>query len=486
VEGKHTRRSVMKRRGPSARAQSHVQGEEESGEEESHRRWRLSWPWFVPLCVAVAATALVVSLATGILGPGGKSGPEPNSSPDSHNSTPSPSESVFAAINDLRAQNGLRPLIFSASAARIARRHSVALATRDNRLPDDCLDCIAWQMRWVNAQVITGTGKSIQAVNQRLTGGRARSAGLLCRCVTMGAAGVVQADGRFWVTELSFRPAPPVLFGARAKPRPTDKVVTGNVDEDALIHLESEIGRKLAIDHFYLNFGEVWPNARFAWDRRGGRVPLMDWDLTDPTYTWAQIAAGKADGIINARARAAAAYKGPILLSFDHEPNYSTAGTPSQFVAAWKHIVNKFRAARAANVKFVLIISAIAFDQGTQNLWYPGRTYVDYVGADGYNWYGAHSNARWRTLGDIFTNFYYWTITEHVPAMITETGCLEDPRNPGRKAAWFRQADTWLHSRPNIKAFVYFDTNQRWPWWVDTSTQSLNAFKAMAHNPLFR
>jgi hypothetical protein len=483
VEGKHARRSVTKRREPGS--QPHVQGEEESGE-ESHRRWRASLPWLVPLCVAVAATALVASLATGILRLGGKSASGPNSSPGDQSSAASPSESAFAAINALRAQNGLRPLIFSASAARIARRHSLALATRHSRLPGDCLDCIAWQMGWVHAQEVTGTGKSMQAVNQRLMGRGARSAGLLCGCATMGAAGVVEADGRFWVTELSFRPAPPILFGARAKPRPTDKVVTGNQDEDALLHLESEIGRKLAIDHFYLNFGDVWPNARFAWDRRGGRVPLMDWDLTDPSYTWAQIAAGKADGIINARARAAAAYKGPILLSFDHEPNYSTAGTPSQFVAAWRHIVRRFRAAGAANVKFVLILSAIVFDQGTQNLWYPGRPYVDYVGADGYNWYGAHSNAKWRSLGDIFNNFYYWTLTEHVPAMITETGSLEDPRNPGRKAAWFRQADTWLHSHPNIKAFVYFDTNQKWPWWVDTSATSLHAFKAMAQDPLFR
>jgi hypothetical protein len=475
LEGKHTRRRVISRRQPDSRPL--VRGE------HSHRRWRRSLPWLVPVAVAVASTALVASVATSVFRHGESA---------AHDSTASrfraTADSEFATINDLRKQNGLHPLLFSASAARIARRHSLALATRHRPLPDDCLDCIEWQMGWVNAQEVTRTGKSIRAVNERLISSRSQSAGLLCSCVTMGAAGVAQANGHFWVTELFFRPAPPILFGARAKPRPTDKVVTGNPDEDALLHLESEIGRKLAIDLFYLDFGDAWPNARFEWDRRGGRVPLMDWDVTDSSYTWAQIAAGKADRIINAGAREAAAYKGPMLLSFDHEPNGGSAvyGTPSQFVAAWKHIVRRFRAVGATNVKFVLILSAIVFDQGTQNLWYPGRSYVDYVGADGYNWYGAHSNARWRSLGDIFSNFYYWTLNEHVPAMITETGCLEDPRNPGRKAAWFRQADTWLHSHPNIKAFVYFDTNQKWPWWVDTSAQSLRSFKAMAHDPLFR
>jgi hypothetical protein len=70
--------------------------------------------------------------------------------------------------------------------------------------------------------------------------------------------------------------------------------------------------------------------------------------------------------------------------------------------------------------------------------------------------------------------------------MITETGCLEDPGDPGRKAGWFNDADAWLHTHPDIKAFVYFNTTVRWPWFVDTSSQSLQAFSALANDPLFR
>jgi hypothetical protein len=70
--------------------------------------------------------------------------------------------------------------------------------------------------------------------------------------------------------------------------------------------------------------------------------------------------------------------------------------------------------------------------------------------------------------------------------MITETGCLEDHNDPARKAEWFKDADAWLHAHPDIRAFVYFNTTVRWPWWVDTSPQSLQAFRALAHDPLLR
>ena len=105
---------------------------------------------------------------------------------------------------------------------------------------------------------------------------------------------------------------------------------------------------------------------------------------------------------------------------------------------------------------------------------------------DGYNWFGARPGAVWNWPSAIFDAFYSWSVQNHVPAMIAETGCLEDPADPGRKAAWFKQADGWLHTHPNVKAFVYFNTTVRWPWFVDTSPQSLEAWRALANDPLLR
>src|SRR5579859_1020192 len=190
----------------------------------SRPRPRLSRPRLVLLCLAVASTTLVVALAASGSNPGRllSGGPAGKNLASPANRAKATAQSEFATINDLRARNGLRPLDFSASAARIARRHSLAVATSHQSPADRCLDCLAWQMGWVNTLEITGNGTSIQAVNAQLLGSRSQTASLLCRCVTMGAAGVVRASGRFWVTELIYRPAPAVLFGAAAKPRASD------------------------------------------------------------------------------------------------------------------------------------------------------------------------------------------------------------------------------------------------------------------------
>jgi hypothetical protein len=394
----------------------------------------------------------------------------------------------LAVVNRTRAGQGRPQLRFSAAAAGLARLQSLAMARERRLFHQSCLACTKLRMVWGSIEVNVGSGTSAQAVYQQLTHGHARRANVLCRCVTQGGTAMVRSGGRVWVTEIFFRPSSRILLGARAQPRPTDPVVTGDPDKDALVQLEAEIGRKLAIDHLYVHLGTPLPYSRFAWDRANGRLPLVDWDLIDPFYTWSQIATGKADRIINADARAAAAYKGPILLSFHHEPEYGVPryGTPAQFVAAWRHVVDRFRAAGATNVLWIWILGSEVFRQGAADGWFPGRSYVDYVGADGYNYAFAKAGAQWRTVGDLFNAFYAWSVEKHLPAMITETGCLEDPGDPGRKAGWFNDADAWLHTHPDIKAFVYFNTTVRWPWFVDTSSQSLQAFSALANDPLFR
>lgn len=412
--------------------------------------------------------------------------PTPTPVPSRSEATPSPDPGL-AVVNQIRARHQRSPLGFSSAAARLARAHSLEMAQKQRTFQENCVECLNWRMMWGNAEENVGSGTSLQAVYQQLAHGRANNGNVLCRCVTQGATAVARSAGRVWVTAIFFRPAKGVLLGARAQPRATDPVVTGDPDEDALVHFESEIGRKVAIDHIYVHLGTPLPYARFAWDRANGRIPLVDWNVSDPAYSWARVAAGKADALINATARAAAAYDHPILLNFDHEPLYSAfvSGRPGQYVAAWRHVVDRFRAVGADNVFWVLILTASTYDQGIADLYYPGRSYVNFLAADGYNWKFAHK-AQWRSFADVFTSFYYYTVEKHLPAMITETGTLEDPNNPARKAAWFRGADAWLHTHPNIKALVYFNTTVRWPWWIDTSPQSLAAFRALAHDPLFR
>jgi Glycosyl hydrolase family 26 len=268
-------------------------------------------------------------------------------------------------------------------------------------------------------------------------------------------------------------------FGSFVKARSSDPIVTGNAGEDAVLNLESEVGRKLSIDHVYYHFDQAWPGPRQVWDEQDGREPLINWS-PDPTYTWADVAAGAADGVIDDRARDAKTFGSQVLLSFSHEPEIDVGmGTPADYVAAWRHVVSRFRQDGAANVRFVLILMATTYNQGRAAQWFPGTDYIDIIGGDGYNWYGTQVGQPWRDVKDIFSLANQWAIAQGRPFMIAETGSLEDPADPSRKANWFRSAVDWLATQPNITALVYFNAAPRYPWWADSSPASLDAYRAL-------
>jgi hypothetical protein len=70
-------------------------------------------------------------------------------------------------------------------------------------------------------------------------------------------------------------------------------------------------------------------------------------------------APGAADSYLRSYAAAVAAFGFPVILSFGHEMNgnwYSWGDghtAPATFVAAWRHIVQVFRAEKAANVTWL-------------------------------------------------------------------------------------------------------------------------------------
>lgn len=282
--------------------------------------------------------------------------------------------------------------------------------------------------------------------------------------------------------------APPsIMFGDRVKPRATDPVFTADPGRNAVLYKESQLGRKLALDHAFYHFDDPWPTAREIWDQAGGRTPFINWSPEEPNLTWAQVAAGQADSIIDARAAGAKAFSSTIYLTFNHEPedDTTTRGTSAEYRAAWKHVRARFDAAGVTNIKYVLVLTSWTYTQGTADQWYPGPNVVDFVGADGYNWYPGKAGSKWRDMKAIFTPFYNWSLAKGKPAIIAETGCQEDPANPTRKATWFANATTWLKTVPNVKAVIYFDSDLSYPWWTDSSVASLAAYKAMGSDPAF-
>ncbi len=248
--------------------------------------------------------------------------------------------------------------------------------------------------------------------------------------------------------------------------------------ERAVLELESKLGRKLAIDHTYVPWGTSigWQPA---WDLAQGRIPLISFGNQGDTR---EVAAGRHDAYLRSIAQQVRALGRPVLLRYayemDGDGNRDWVHSGPDYVAAWRHVRQLFDGVPAA---WVWAPNAAAFvDPSAVQRYWPGDGYVDWIGADGYNWYGCRNRTDWRSLREIFQPFYDWGIERHKPLMIAETGTTEDPADPGRKRAWYTQAASALQSMPRVRAVMFFDSGNSCPWWVDTTPQSLKGFRTLA------
>jgi hypothetical protein len=164
-----------------------------------------------------------------------------------------------------------------------------------------------------------------------------------------------------------------------------------------------------------------------------GSLPYIVWEPYDPRipgqspHTGASllpdIVAGVYDTHIMQWARAAAINGRPIEISFGHEMNgdwftwgylYGHNGnTPELFVAAHRHIHRLFEAAGASNVQWVWTVNASWRDDFS--VAFPGETYVDRLGLNGFNFGGDPDRVPdyWQTWRPFEAIFGCWSPHEH-------------------------------------------------------------------------
>jgi hypothetical protein len=271
---------------------------------------------------------------------------------------------------------------------------------------------------------------------------------------------------------------PHVLFGAWVQQG------SAPTHADAVRALEARLGFTLGVDNHY----RPWTNTFWRDERddiASGRTPMVSWTARGTTA--AAITSGSQDATIARVADAVKALKSRVLVRFAYEmdqpksgPRY--LGSPSDFIAAWRHVYAVFQARGATNAKFVWAPIAANFKNGVAQSFYPGNRYVDWIGADGYNWYPGQAGSKWTTFGDIFSAFYAWAAPRGKALIVAETGVQEDPADPARKAAWFADAAAWIHSHTAIRAVSYFDgvSPKGYDFRLDSSDASVAAWRAMA------
>jgi hypothetical protein len=189
-----------------------------------------------------------------------------------------------------------------------------------------------------------------------------------------------------------------------------------------------------------------------------GAVPLVQMDPEGKGVNLPAIAAGKFDGYLSAYAEAVHAYRHPVILSFGHEMNGSWSpwgyqhASPKAFVAAWRHIVTLFRALGARNVTWLWTVNIVNDTQQGRipppDPWWPGSSYVTWVGIDGY-----YLKSSWQFAPLFGPTIGRVRALTSAPILIAETGATPAADQPGKIADIF----AGIH-KYGLLGFVWFNS----------------------------
>jgi mannan endo-1,4-beta-mannosidase len=207
---------------------------------------------------------------------------------------------------------------------------------------------------------------------------------------------------------------------------------------------------------YYSGWYERFRTSFAATTAEHGAVPLIQ--MEPRNVSLAAIAAGKYDAYLSQYAVAVKAYRHPVILSFGHEMNgfwYSWANrhsSPAAFVAAWRHIVTLFRNLGAQNVTWLWTANIIDTKHNNRipspHPWWPGSSYVNWVGIDGY--YQKQAYAFAPLFGPTIANVRTFT---HAPILVAETGVATVAGQPTKIADLFKGIHDY-----GLLGFVWFDS----------------------------
>jgi hypothetical protein len=278
-----------------------------------------------------------------------------------------------------------------------------------------------------------------------------------------------------------------------------------------LTSLEAKVGRKFDVFQEYNDFstgtnGQI-PNSLDLPLINGGRILLSTWQprvfSSGTNYSWSEIASGSLDAsvIIPQAKRIQAISPSKIFLAFDSEMDdastHSTSayGTPAQYVAAYRHIHDVFAAQGVTNVVWVWTPTGYSGAYGTLASFYPGDSYVDWMGYDPYNFYSCNGNTTWKSTATTFGTYYNWvsagnlgSVAASKPMILDEYGSHDNPANTTENEGWYESIPATLATMPRLKALSEFDSVGICDSRVDgpdTQAATLTGFIAAGHNAIF-
>lgn len=271
-----------------------------------------------------------------------------------------------------------------------------------------------------------------------------------------------------------------------------------------ITQLEHELGAHVAVASSYQGFGDVFPDQNELAEANAGHALLISWDMGSTAATrFTTFTAGSHDSYLAKVASAVAEFGQPIYLRPWPEMNGDwtafqptvtgskpAGGTPAQFIAAWRYVVNFFRSHGATNARWVFNPTSDTY-AGTTDVRgiFPGSRYVDVLGLDGFNW-GTGGAFQWTSFQQIFKTQYSRLVDldPGAPVWICEFGSKEPAENDGApidptasKANWY-SAMLSSTAFPAVQVAVFFDIDKERDWRVASDSQALQVVSTAVRN----
>ena len=235
-------------------------------------------------------------------------------------------------------------------------------------------------------------------------------------------------------------------------------------------------GRQPSLVGYFSGWAQPFAASFAETSHRHGGSPLVQ---IDPTFaSVAGIAAGDYDTYLRRYADSVRGFGHPVVIGFGHEMNapsyswgYHHLPAPT-FVAAWRHIVTLFRNEGADNVTWLWTINADRSDTGPIADWWPGSSYVTWVGIDGYYYRPA----------DTFTRVFGKTINQ-VRALTTDPVLLSETAVGPLAGQFVKIGDLFAGmARYQTLGLVWFDKTQHdgvyhQDWRIEDSQAAEAAFR---------
>lgn len=290
-----------------------------------------------------------------------------------------------------------------------------------------------------------------------------------------------------------------VKLGAFAPPSPNK-----NDGMSSITALESELGARIEVVNWFVKWGDEYnqfttpsehTNTMLQLEQAStdGRTPMITWEpwakgddiKTTGSFSMASITGGEHDEYITSWAKGLAGFGNPVYIRFAHEMNgnwypWSQGSNASKdYIEAWKHVVDVFRANNATNVQWIWAPAQKNFNGHLED-YYPGDDYVDVLGSSLYN---CHSEG-WASFKDLLQPAYdgLTGLNNTKPVWVTELGTcdptggsVENWDNESR-ADWYAQIFNNT-TFPNLKMIVLFDAIGQQDWQIAQGSDSANSLR---------